>query len=280
MGRTSLTPENKRVRDKLVALAKLASMDAAVQHFDQELKDIPTRIESMAGDVAVLESLLSRERAQLEEAEEVRARAAEALQDRVDGLSKARTKLAKAQNMRESEAGQREVESFRRSIRDKEAELGKIDEALTTKREAMAEREKAFAEARELFQTEESASQARMDEMNGKRSTLVHGREELLETIGKSTVKRYDRLRTKFMDAVVLLNDGSCPGCRMALPAQLFIDMQRGEKMTDCPQCRRIVIYRPLVADSLDASAAPQSDSAETPAAAESGEAPAPTPDD
>ena len=60
-------------------------------------------------------------------------------------------------------------------------------------------------------------------------------------------MKRYERLRTKYMDAVVVVADGSCPGCRMALPAQLFINMQRGEELTDCPQCRRIVIYRALV---------------------------------
>jgi hypothetical protein len=165
----------------------------------------------------------------------------------VDGLSRGRAKLAQAQNTRESEAGQREVDSFRRSIRDKESELAMTDEALTAKRAAMAERESQFAEAKEILANEEAQAKARLTELSAEREKVTTGRDALLAVISKSTVRRYDRLRTKFMNAVVVVADGSCPGCRMALPAQLFIDMQRGEKLTDCPQCRRIVVYRAIV---------------------------------
>lgn len=235
------------MREELVALSKLAAMDAAAVKFDQELRDTPLRLESMAADVSVLESLLARERAQLEEAEELRRRLAEALQDRIDGLSRARTKLAQAQNAKESDAGQREVDSFRRSIRDKEGELASTDEALSAKRSALEEREAQFAEAREILSGEETASSARLVELKAQREAVTQGRDDLLKVIAASTLKRYERLRTKYMDAVVVVDDGTCPGCRMALPAQLFINMQRGEQLTDCPQCRRIVVYRALV---------------------------------
>jgi hypothetical protein len=235
------------VREELVALSKLAAMDAAAVKFDQELKDTPARLESMAADVAVLESLLARERAQLDEAEGLRTRLSEALQERIDGLSRARGKLAQAQNVRESDAGQREVDSFRRSIRDKEGELASTDEALAAKRTAMEQREAQFAEAREMLTSEETESAGRLAELRTQREAVTGGRDDLLKVIAPSTVKRYERLRTKYMDAVVVVDDGTCPGCRMALPAQLFINMQRGEELTDCPQCRRIVVYRALV---------------------------------
>ena len=118
------------MREELVALSKLAAMDAAAVNYDQELKDTPARLESMAADVAVLEGLLARERAQLDEAEGLRKRLAEAIHERVEGLARGRSKLAQAQNTKESDAGQREVDSFRRSIREKEGELGATDEAL------------------------------------------------------------------------------------------------------------------------------------------------------
>ena len=236
------------MREQLVALSKLAAMDAAAVKFDQELKDTPARLESMAADVAVLETLLARERAQLDEAEGLRTRLADALHERVEGLARARTKLAQAQNAKEGDAGQREVDSFRRSIRDKEGELAATDEALAAKRTAMEQRESQFAEAREMLRTEETESGARLDELRAQREAVTGGRDDLLKIIGAATVKRYERLRTKYMDAVVVVDDGTCPGCRMALPAQLFINMQRGEELTDCPQCRRIVVYRALVA--------------------------------
>ena len=235
------------MREELVALSKLAAMDAAAVNYDQELKDTPARLESMAADVAVLETLLARERAQLDEAEGLRKRLAEAIHERVEGLARGRSKLAQAQNTKESDAGQREVDSFRRSIREKEGELGATDDALAAKRAAMAQREIQFAEAREILSSEETKSGTRLVELRVEREKVTSGRDELLKRISVSNVKRYERLRTKYMDAVVVVGDGSCPGCRMALPAQLFINMQRGEELTDCPQCRRIVIYRALV---------------------------------
>ncbi len=235
------------MREELVALSKLAAMDAAAVNYDQELKDTPTRLESMAADVAVLETLLARERAQLDEAEGLRKRLAEAIQERVEGLARGRSKLAQAQNTKESDAGQREVDSFRKSIREKEGELAATDEALAAKRAAMAQREAQFAEAREILSSEEAASGVRLTDLRAERAKVTDGRDELLRRISPSTLKRYERLRTKYMDAVLVLSDGTCPGCRMALPAQLFINMQRGEELTDCPQCRRIVVYRALV---------------------------------
>ena len=222
-------------------------MDAAAVNFDQELKDTPARLESMAADVAVLETLLARERAQLDEAEGLRKRLADSIQERVEGLARGRSKLAQAQNAKESDAGQREVDSFRKSIREKESELSTTDEALAAKRTAMAQRETQFAEAREILSTEEAASGTRLADLRAERAKVTAGRDELLKVISPSTLKRYERLRTKYLDAVLVLNDGTCPGCRMALPAQLFINMQRGEELTDCPQCRRIVVYRALV---------------------------------
>ena len=67
------------MREELVALAKLAAMDASARHVEEELRELPARIESMRADVQVLESLLAQERAQLGEAESQRGAQADDL---------------------------------------------------------------------------------------------------------------------------------------------------------------------------------------------------------
>lgn len=238
------------MRDELVALAQLAKMDASARDLDRELREIPARIESMADDAKMLETMLGREREMVADFRELRTRQADAVQTRVDGMARARTKLSQAQNAKEADAAQREIESIRRALKEREAKLSELDGGLGTKEGALTKRETEFAEAQSMLDAERAASDQRIAELKAKRDEVLAGRAAVVAKINGRTVKRYERLRTKFDDALVVVDDGNCKGCRMALPAQLFIEMQRGEGVTDCPQCRRLVIYSGMLREA------------------------------
>jgi predicted nucleic acid-binding Zn-ribbon protein len=44
--------------------------------------------------------------------------------------------------------------------------------------------------------------------------------------------------------AVVEVRGGTCQGCRMRVPPQLFNDIQRNEKVILCPSCQRMLYWR------------------------------------
>ncbi len=235
------------MRDQLVALAKLAEMDASTRDLDKELKSIPARIEEMRGDVQTLETLLAQERRQLDEARRLEALQAEDLQKRSDALSRARAKVGKATNMKEADAAEREVDSVRTLMRDREAELERIRSTIEAKAASLTAREKSFEEAKAAFAEDEQRSRARIEELNAERAKVLVGRDELVARVGTAFMKRYDRLRTQKEVAVVVVDTDTCTGCRMAFPAQLYIEMQRAEVFHDCPMCRRIVIHRSIL---------------------------------
>jgi len=235
------------VQDEIVALAKLAAMDDSARDLDRELREIPQRIESMREDVATLEVLLSRERTQLTDAVKLKDERAGELQAAIDGLSRAKAKAAKATNLREVDAAEREVESNRRLIKERELEVANLTEAITQKQAGLAEREAGFEEARTMLAEEEASAKTRIAELEAQRAEVLHGRDDLLGNISGRNVKRYDRARKSKGDGVVIIEDGTCSGCRMALPAQLYIEVQKGLEVIECPQCRRIVIHKSLV---------------------------------
>lgn len=234
------------MREELVALAKLAAMDASARHVEEELRELPARIESMRADVQVLESLLAQERAQLGEAEALRGAQADDLEARRASLANARKKVAQAHNLREANAAEREVEVNRQAIRDRESELERIGEAVEAKRASLAAREAQFEEARGMFEQEERRSSSRIEELAKERDALLEGRDKLVSDLPTKLFKRYERLRQRIPDVVAVLDSETCTGCRMALPPQRFVDAQKGE-IVDCPQCRRIVVYKGLL---------------------------------
>lgn len=235
------------MRDQLVALAKLATMDASTRELDRELKSIPVRIDEMRSAVQTLETLLAQERRALEEAQKLEALQTEELRQRTDALSRARAKVARATNMREADAAEREVDSVRLLMREREAELERIRGTIEAKTASLAAREKSFEEAKLAFAEDERQARARTEELNGERSKVLAGREELVERAGKALMKRYDRIRTQRDTAVAIIDSDTCTGCRVAFPAQLYIEMQKAETLIDCPMCRRIVIHKVLI---------------------------------
>ena len=237
------------MREELVALAKLAEMDDSARDIEAELKQIPERLEELRSGVQMLESLLAQERQQLAEAEQLKARQAGELKERGEGLQRARKKVAQASSIREADAAEREVEANRRAIKEREEELGRIAEAIEAKTASLAEREKDFEEARGVLKSEEESSVSRVAELQGERGKLLTGRDELTAKISSQVIKRYERLRTGLTNAVVIINDSTCTACRMALPPQLTIELQRADELHQCPHCRRIIIHKRVIED-------------------------------
>ena len=237
------------MREELLALAKLAEMDDSARDVDAELKQIPQSLEELRDSVQMLETMLAQERQQLEEAEQLKLRQSTELKERNEGLQRARKKAAQASSIREADAGEREVEANRRSMKEREEELARIGQAIEAKTVSLAEREKDFEEAKGVLRSKEEASKTRIAELEEQRGKMLSGRDELAVKVPKSIIKRYDRLKTGITNVVLIIKDDTCPGCRMSLPPQLTIELQRASELHQCPHCRRIIIHKNVIDD-------------------------------
>ncbi|MDH3845511.1 MAG: C4-type zinc ribbon domain-containing protein [Myxococcales bacterium] len=237
------------MRDELVALAKLAKMDDSARDIENELKQIPERLQELRTGVQTLESMLAQEREQLNVARQLKVEQSGELKERTEGLQRARKKAAQATSAREADAAEREIEANRRGIKEREDELARIGQTIKAKEASLVEREKDFEEAKGVLQSEEESSKTRVTELEVERGKLLNGRDELVVKIPKTVVKRYDRLRTGIANAVIIIDDGTCTACRMALPPQLSIELQRADALHQCPHCRRIIIHKKVIED-------------------------------
>ena len=245
------------MHDELKALAKLAKMDGAAADQEAELRDVPARIDGMRSDLDTLETMLAAERGQLEGATALRDERAADLKSKLDALSLAKTKLSKSRTLREADNAEREVEHIRRAIKEREEEVLSIEETIEQKAASLSERESQFEDARKILRDEESASKERLVEVRASRDKVLAGRDKVVAQVPKRVVKRYEKLRTRpRYEAVSIIGaDGTCYSCRMALPPQLFINVQRGEEFHECPQCRAFLVHEAFTPDFIPPSA-------------------------
>jgi uncharacterized protein len=237
------------VREQLRALAKLSDIDAAASEFDAELRQIPQHIEEMRADVQRLEGLLAKEREQLAEAEALKRSQEEDIASRNGAISKAKIKGAKSRTPKEVDAAEREVELNRRAIKEREDEILRLDEVIEKVRSQVEQHQKELDEFRNEFLQEEEKSKKRVAELEAERSKVLAGRDEAAAKIPRPLLSRYERFQKRLGSGVAVIVDERCTVCSMALPAQQFIQVQRGEEVEQCPNCLRILLYKPLIED-------------------------------
>jgi hypothetical protein len=68
-------------------------------------------------------------------------------------------------------------------------------------------------------------------------------------------LKRYGAIRMRRGLAVVAVRSGTCTGCNMNMPPQLYNTLQRGTSLETCPYCHRMIYWDELMKEQKDAPA-------------------------
>jgi predicted nucleic acid-binding Zn-ribbon protein len=62
-------------------------------------------------------------------------------------------------------------------------------------------------------------------------------------------LRRYGTIRMRRGLAVVAVSNGTCLGCHMNIPPQLYNQLQRADAILTCPQCHRIIYWDQLMVE-------------------------------
>jgi uncharacterized protein len=233
------------VIEQLVALAKIAEIDAEALRAETELRDIPLRLDGLKGDVKKLGELLAAEKQQLADADRLLAAQEEELSNQNQSLAKSKAKGARVRNTREADAVERELETNRRLIKERETERDTLREAIGKRRASVDKHAREFSELESFAVKEHEQGATRLAELTQTRDRILEGRGALAVKVPVDVLKRYEMIRSKRQGiGVAPIKDSTCSGCFVVLTPQQVIGIQRAEDFAQCPRCQRI-LYSP-----------------------------------
>jgi predicted nucleic acid-binding Zn-ribbon protein len=240
------------LRDQLKRLEELQRHDAKIQELESSLKAIPAKLAATQADLARVEALLVSEQAQLAETDKYYADQKGQLEQDEEQVAGAKHKLAQAKNSKEYMAAQRETESRRDGVASREAEIAKLVEAIEVKKKILAERAAGVQTVREAVEKDMELARSRMTEIEGKIADLRGERDRLAAEVKPEVLKRYGGIRIRRGLAVVGVRNGTCQGCNMNIPPQLYNVLQRGVSIETCPSCHRIIYWADLMKEPAE----------------------------
>ena len=229
-----------------------------LQTVDQQLRERTEAIEALRRQVAELESELDEQRKTLaacraERAEiEARRRDLEStLSDEESKMKDRRMRLNRIRNEKEASAVRREIELGKEGSQKLEEDLMACFETL----DAVSAREAELQGTLDALEARRREQQERVDaEIVALSSSVAEARrrrEGLAANIDDALRRQYETIfERKRGSAVVEVRAGTCQGCHMRVAPQLFNEIQRNQRVIVCPNCHRILYWRPEPAET------------------------------
>lgn len=231
--------------EQIRLLEELQQIDARIHEHGQSAAKFPARLREMRDHLQRIENLLADERLRLAEAERLHNEQERELRVEEEQISKAKHKLQQVRNQKEYSATNKEVETLRKMANDRAEEVLKLMEAVEQLRGSVREHDGELTELRRQVAAEEKLAQEQTASIEAQLVEVRKTRDALAIRVRPDLMKRYQAVRAKRELAVVPVRNGTCAGCHMNIPPQLYNQLIRGEQLFVCPLCLRIIYYEP-----------------------------------
>src|SRR6202012_902593 len=167
----------------------------------------------------------------------------------------AKQRSAAVKNAKEYMASERELQATRKNAQEREEEVGKLSGAVETAKKSIEQHEADFLALKEHVASEQKTADEKIAELQKQIAEERKDREVAAGRVRPDVLKKYSAIRMKRGLALVPVKNGTCQGCNMNIPPQLFNMIQRGDSIELCGNCNRI-IYWDKIMESKDGAPA------------------------
>jgi predicted nucleic acid-binding Zn-ribbon protein len=230
------------VQEQMQLLRELQGLDQELGRARQERQKLEGELTALGADQERVQVMVDSLTADLERLQGERREVAQALAQEQENVKRAEGRLPTIKTQKEYVAVLKEIDTAKKMnkelhdrIQAKDEEIG----VLARDREEKGAELAAIAEKVAGRRAEIEAALAEHDRSLGEKATQ---RESLLDRVPLQVRKRYLMLLDRRAGvAVVEARKGTCLGCNMHLPPQLFNSLFTAREIQSCPHCNRLL---------------------------------------
>ncbi|HEX8960200.1 MAG TPA: C4-type zinc ribbon domain-containing protein [Geobacteraceae bacterium] len=233
------------MRKNLKMLDELQEIDLKIDGFKGEKESLLAELAQLDGKVATAEAAIAEKKNELVLVEEEKRSLDDNLAMETENITRSDARLKEIKTQKEYQAVAKEITTARKMKGELEEQalqkIGRIEEL----KGEIAGMEENLAALAENIDSQKAEVQAKIDQLEAGIAQDVATREAAVKTLPSSVIRRYNLLREQRRGiAVAEAKAGSCLGCNMNLPPQLYNTLFRGDELITCPHCQRILVLR------------------------------------
>jgi len=232
------------MEEQIRQLVYLQQIDNDIQQVKVQTEEAPRRL---AGIDLELQSAQQTYETFLNELAEVKKqrRGLEKEVEQIDQkVKKSRTKLMEVKNNKEYKAMLTEIDELNKSKGSQEDALLELMEQMDTLTLQVREQKKVLDLKIAAGKTEKEDWEKAGEGYTKELARLEEDRKKAAALVENSHLQQYEFLRDRLRGlALVEVRNAACMSCHMQIPQQLYNEIQRCDRIINCPNCLRILFY-------------------------------------
>jgi len=160
-------------------------------------------------------------------------------------VAKSEEKLRAVKTNKEYQSGLKEIEDLRAMGSKLEEEILGLMDKVEAARQAVKEHQARMDRHSTLILEDKESVLREADEARGRMQRLEAEAADLSSGIAPNALSLYRRVKSKKADgvAIVPVVAAVCRGCNVNIPPQMYNELQRVDRLKNCPNCDRILYW-------------------------------------
>jgi hypothetical protein len=233
------------IRDQIVRLVKLQAVELEIRKLEQVLGQVDQRTLELDAQLNEFIAAVEGAKANIQELSK-KSRALDAeLQMNQERVAKSQEKLRSVKTNKEYQSGLKEIEDLGAIVSKIEDDiLGFLDQIEISTRELKDHQARLDSQA-ERIGFEKEAVRRNAEEARGSLQRLQAEAVRLSGQLPSEVLSLYRRVKAKKADGVAIASVGAsvCRGCNVNIPPQMYNELQRVDRLKNCPNCERIIYW-------------------------------------
>jgi len=226
----------------LQQLVDLSKIDKEIDAFEPKIEEANHKYEtvlatkeSISAQIATLEEEIANEQIKKQKNELH-------LSELTEKLSENAKKSAEIKTEREMKSLQLEEEIAKEQVNFANEEIARLEKVIETKEDLIASQKDTVTEAEEKAVAVKADVDKVLEEINAERQKVFVKKDKLISAMSQKGLSFYQKIRrwAKNTTAVEVKNQ-ACYGCFLTINDKTYADVIKGEEITTCPHCGRIL---------------------------------------
>ncbi|MCX7943513.1 MAG: C4-type zinc ribbon domain-containing protein [Deltaproteobacteria bacterium] len=236
-------------------LRNIQKIDVEIYKYKNELSNLNKKLETTLEELTTKEHSISKKLEKIRELEARKNKIEEEIKVEKTNLKKWEARLNESRNSREGIALMHEIEVLKKAIDEMEEEVLKILEEMDSFKKLISDEEKELNNLRDRYKNEEDELNNKAKGINEKIEQLTKERAKELNGIKPEILSEYDKIKERRNGlAIVPIVNGTCSGCHMGIPPQLFTKVYAGVSIETCPSCQRFIFIEDILNEHREES--------------------------
>jgi len=232
------------LREEITRLMSLQAIDRELRDLEQALASVAGRVEQLRVEAEQQQAELDRLTAEEQQSALVRRQLEKELAEGEARIRNKRMRLTQVRNEKELQALAHEVDTQKEANQRFETELLALMEATESRAAAIAELTPVVDRLLADLNAAAKEIAAQVEDLKISIAKQRLERDLMAGNLERGLLQRYEMIFSRRNGlAVAEARGGTCQGCRMRLPPQLYNQIQRHDSIHFCPNCQRILYH-------------------------------------